>query len=148
MKKIVIIVVVFSIFGYGESCNLKNLNTKDDIEKAQQCMIGQLGELDKYFSKYENYHISYKKTFQKLINQEGNCKKWNLLYERTKNDDYKVSVDDCKKLYLKRLKDYRKVSKQFNSISKQYEKLKENKEALELKNNMLKNVADLLGVQE
>lgn len=147
MKKILFSIVVFSVFSYSESCNLQNLNTIDDIEKAQECMIKQLEALDKYFSKYKDYYTSYKETFQKLIAQEGNCKKWNLLYERTKNDDYKVSVKDCEALYQDRLVKYRKVSKQFNRISIQYDRLKESKEALELKKDMLKNVADLLGVK-
>lgn len=143
-----ILIMFLSIFSYSKSCDLQNLDTKDKIEEAQKCMIGQLEELDKYFSKYEEYHISYKNTFQTLIQQEGNCKKWNLLYKRTKDKIYKVSVEDCEKLYLKRLGDYRKVSKQYNNVSKQYERLKENKEALELKADMLKNAADLLGIKE
>jgi PDZ domain-containing secreted protein len=147
MKKVILAILFLSVFSYTESCNFQDLNTKDDIEEAQQCMINQLEELDKYFARYDDYHVSYKETFQKLINQEGNCKKWRLLYDRTKNDDYKISVDDCEALYLERLKKYRKVSKQFNRISIHYEKLKENKEALELKENTLKNVADMLGVK-
>jgi len=147
MKKLMFIVLL-SVLSYSKSCDLQNLNTKDKIEDAQKCMIGQLEELDKYFSKYEEYHISYKKTFQTLIHQEGNCKKWKLLYTRTKDEIYKVSVEDCERLYLQRLEDYRKVSKQFNNISKQYERLKDNKEALELKTDMLRSAADLLGIKE
>jgi len=147
MKKLMFIVLL-SVLSYSKSCDLQNLNTKDKIEDAQKCMIEQLEELDKYFSNYEEYYISYKETFQTLIEQEGNCKKWKLLYTRTKDEIYKVSVEDCERLYLQRLEDYRKVSKQFNNISKQYERLKDNKEALELKTDMLRNAADLLGIKE
>lgn len=147
MKKVILLIMCFVILGYSESCTLQNLDTTDGIEDAQKCMLGQLEELDKIMGRYENYHVSYKETFEKLIKQEGTCQKWKLLYDRTKDDDYKVSVSDCEALYHERLVMYTKISKQYNRISIHYNKLKENKEALALKENMLKSAADLFGIK-
>jgi len=147
MKKIILMVSLVTNFIYAESCNVQNLRTKDSVEEAQKCMLRQLNELDKYFKDYDDYHITVKVIYKKLIKQEGTCKKWNILYTRTKKEDYKIGIAECDKLYDKRQKEFNSATKQFRKITKQFNRLQDNKEALELKKEMIENAADLLGVR-
>lgn len=145
MKKIIFLVGVLSVFTYGKSCNLENLTTLDKVEKAQKCMISQLKELDDYFVRYQKYHESIKDTLALLRSQGGNCRKWKKLYSKTKDEDYKISMEDCEALYEKRAKQYNNVSKQYNRISIYYEQLKVKVKGLKLKRETLEQTADLVG---
>ena len=144
MRRSIVLIMFLSSFIYSQGCDLSNLTTISKVESAQECMIGQLKDLDKYFERYEKYHESVKDTLGLLYSQEGNCKKWSDLYNATKDEDYKVSVADCNALYGKRLVQYRRVAKQYNRISIQYEKLKQKIKGLKLKRETLGQAKDLV----
>jgi len=139
MRRTIFLVLLLSTFIYSKSCNLQNLNTLDKAENAQKCMIAQLRDLDNYFERYKKYHDSVYATLELLRAQGGNCRKWELLYQRTHDEDYKISLSDCKRLYKKRALQYKRVSKQYNRISISYEKLKEKVQGLDLKIETMKN---------
>ena len=145
MKKIIVLGLILSSFIYAKSCDLSNLTTLDRVENAQKCLINQLKDLDEYFVRYKKYHKSVLETLELLHSQSGNCRKWKKLYQRTKDDDYKISVDDCNKLYKKRSLQYIRVAKQYNRISVYYEKLKAKVEGLKLKAETLRQTADIVG---
>ena len=145
MKKVIVLGLILSSFIYAKSCDLSNLTTLDRVENAQKCLISQLKDLDEYFVRYKKYHKSILETLELLRSQGGNCRKWEKLYQRTKDDDYKISVDDCNKLYKKRSLQYRRVAKQYNRISVYYEKLKAKVEGLKLKAETLRQTADIVG---
>lgn len=145
MKKVIFLIVFLTISIYAKSCNLQDLTTLDKVEKAQKCMISQLKELDDYFVRYKKYHESIKDTLTLLRSQGGNCRKWQQLYKYTQDDDYKISLADCERLFKRRAIQYNKVSKQYNRISIYYEKLKLKVKGLELKRETLEQTSDLLG---
>jgi len=145
MKKLILLIVFLTSSIYAKSCNLQDLTTLDKVEEAQECMISQLKEVDDYFVRYKKYHQSIKDTLVLLRSQGGNCSKWKRLYSNTQDEDYKISLADCEKLFKRRAMQYNNVSQQYNRISIYYDKLKLKIKGLELKHETLKQASDIVG---
>jgi hypothetical protein len=147
MKKILLLTILITTFSYSKGCNFEDLTTLDKVEKAQDCMITQLKDLENYFDRYHKYDKAIHETLELLNAQAGNCRKWKLLFKETGDEDYKISVKDCDRLYLKRNKQYLNVARIYNSATGYYEQLKKKIRGLELKKETLKLAADIVGTR-
>lgn len=136
-----LVAVLFSSTAF--SCEVSNLRTKDDVEQAQQCMIGLLETIDSLVKEVNEYNERVKATFEKLIAQEADCRKWEI-YNEERNGEYNHLVKNCDDYYQARQEEYSYVMDQYNSLKEKFGGLESEREILALKIDTLKNAWDLI----
>lgn len=148
MKKQHIAILIFCSMILSEKvfagCNLSDLTTKPKIESAQNCMIGQLNNLNTILSSIEEYHERVRTQLTSLIQEEVICKKIEVLYKQNPSSYNYKAIQGCKNIHQERLAQYTYVVDEFEKLEPQYEKLKTQREALRLQNDLLKSASDLL----
>lgn len=142
MKTLTLLTFFLLLFSSLNACDVENLKTKDDVEKAQKCMIGELEKLDKHFKNYDIYTGKVKEKHIKLNQEEALCQSISIFYQETQMNE--KDYNNCKSLYTMRLKEFTEVTEQWQRLSEKIKETKNQKTAIELKKSLLKSTYDLI----
>ncbi len=140
------IIMIFSSNSFAEPCNLRNLNSPDEIEKAQQCLIKLLSSIDDELKDYENHKREVLGEYKKLISQAGLCRSIEIQIQAAEKagiepNPYlaknKPTYQRCMRFYEQRKDIFHKVAGDFYELDGKVGKLEDIYEALKLEKKSL-----------
>lgn len=149
MKKLLLIFIILfcSNVSSGEVCNSSEVKNARQLEKAQDCLIVQLENINTSLKDIDEY-VEYTTILtEEMIEEKVLCEEFELLYSGSPESINTGILEMCKQARLIRLRENAKVLKEMNKMKPKVKELEKLKKGLELELKILIKLAPVFGIK-